>query len=56
MLRDLKLWVSNAKKFLKNISAKIRWAADLVDWFVDALDSLPLPNDDTTRNDKPGSA
>lgn len=45
MLRDIKNWVTKSKSFLSAISTKIRYAADIVDWFVGALDSLPLPSE-----------
>lgn len=49
MLKDVKNWVTKSKGFLSGISSKIRYAADIVDWFVGALDSLPLPDEGSDK-------
>jgi len=59
MLKDLKLWVTNAQKVLQTWSGRVRWVADIIDWFITALTSLPLPKDDNDNDaktdNKPGT-
>lgn len=52
-LKDFKAWVSTSKNWLHGIAKKIRYTADIVDWFANTLDSLPIyeePKEDNRKD------
>lgn len=48
-MKEVKQWVQTIKATLHGWTEKIRWVADVLDWFVNAIDSLPLPKDDEPK-------